>query len=72
MTEYLRKSDEPNFTVHGGSARVHPNAVTSTTDGTRRAQQGTQYRRRLTPQQTAEALAVLERFNLDDWGPTPN
>jgi hypothetical protein len=72
MTDYLHKSDEPNFTVHGGSARVHPNAVTSTTEETRRAQQATQYRRRLTPQQTAEALAVLEGFNLDDWGPTPN
>jgi len=69
MDEYLRESDDPTFTVHGGSARVHPNAVTATVDGSRRAQQSTQYRRRLTPEQAAEARAILEGFDLGDWGP---
>src|ERR1700689_1906300 len=71
MDEYLHESDDQTFTVHGGSARVHPNAVTSTIDGSRRAQQSTQYRRRLTPEQAAEARAVLDGFDLGDWGPPP-
>jgi hypothetical protein len=69
MSTYLHKSDDPQFTVHGGSARVHPNAVTATTGGTRREQQATQYRRRLSPEQAAEARAILERFDLGEWGP---
>lgn len=71
IEDYLRKSDDPKFTVHGGSPKVHPNAVTATTEGSRRDQQATQFKRRLTPEQAAEARAVLESFDLGDWGPPP-
>lgn len=71
IEDYLHKSDDPAFTVHGGSPKVHPNAVTATTDASRRDQQATQFKRRLTPEQTAEARAVLEAFDLGDWGPPP-
>ncbi len=69
MERYLAESEDPAFTVHHGTVKVHPNAVTATTSGSRREQQATQFTRRLTPQQTAEALAVLESFDLGDWGP---
>jgi hypothetical protein len=71
MEEYLQRSDDPGFTAHHGSASMHPNAVTATTDESRRKQQATQYKRRLTPEQVAEARSVLERFELGDWGPPP-
>jgi hypothetical protein len=71
VERYLHNSDDPRFTVHGGSKKVHPNAVTATTDQSRREQQSTQFKRRLTPDQTAEARAILNSFPLEDWGP-PN
>jgi hypothetical protein len=72
MTDYLRRSDEPDFVTHHGTAVVHPNAVTATTKQSRRAQQATQYQRRLSPGQTAEARAVLGAFDLGEWGiPAP-
>lgn len=69
MEHYLAESEDPGFTVHHGTVKVHPNAVTATTEGSRREQQATQFTRRLTPAQTAEAVAVLEAFDLGDWGP---
>jgi len=69
MAQYLTDSEDPKFTVHHGTVKVHPNAVTATTSGSRREQQATQFTRRLTPEQTAEALSVLEGFDLGDWGP---
>ncbi len=71
VEEYLHRSDDPSFTAHGGSANLHPNAVTATTDGSRRDQQATQFTRRLTTEQAAEARSVLESFDLGDWGPQP-
>jgi hypothetical protein len=71
MEDYLRKSDDPGFTVHGGSPKVHPNAVTATTESSRREQQATQFKRRLNPEQADEARRVLESFDLGDWGPPP-
>lgn len=68
MTEYLRKSDDPAFTVHGGSPRVHPNAVSATTSDSRRDQQASQFKRRLSPEQADEARAVLASFDLGEWG----
>ena len=69
MEEYVTSSDDPNFTVFGGSQRVHPNAATSTTGSSRRSEATTQFARRLTPAQVAEARAVLNEFPLGDWGP---
>jgi hypothetical protein len=69
MEEYVTKSDDPSFTVFGGSQRVHPNAATSTTGSSRRSEATTQFARRLTPAQLAEARAVLGEFPLGDWGP---
>lgn len=69
MERYLIELEDPKFTVHHGTVKVHPNAVTATTAGSRREQQATQFTRRLSPEQTAEALAVLETFELGDWGP---
>jgi hypothetical protein len=69
MEEYVTRSDDPNFTVFGGSQRVHPNAATSTTGSSRRSEATTQFARRLTPEQVAEARAVLAEFPLDDWAP---
>lgn len=68
MTDYLQKSDDPAFTVHGGSPKVHPNAVSATTSDSRRDQQATQFKRRLTPQQADEARSILASFDLGDWG----
>ena len=69
MEEYVTKSDDPGFTVFGGSQRVHPNAATSTTGSSRRSEATTQFARRLTPAQIAEARSVLAEFPLGDWGP---
>jgi hypothetical protein len=69
IEQYLTDSEDPKFTVHHGTVKAHPNAVTATTMGSRREQQATQFQRRLTPEQTAEALSVLETFELGDWGP---
>jgi hypothetical protein len=69
MEEYVTRSDDPNFTVFGGSQRVHPNAGTSTTGSSRRSEATTQFARRLTPAQVAEARAVLADFPLGAWGP---
>jgi len=69
MEEYVTRSDDPNFTVYGGSQRVHPNAATSTTGSSRRSEATTQFVRRLTSAQAAEARAVLSEFPLGDWGP---
>ena len=68
MAEYIVRSDDPAFTVYGGSQRVHPNAGSSTTGGSRRLQQSTQYLRRLTAEERSQAAAVLARFPLGDWG----
>ena len=69
MEEYVTKSDDPKFTVFGGSQRVHPNAATSTTGNSRRSEATTQFARRLSPAQVSEARAVLNDFPLGDWGP---
>ena len=69
MEEYITRSDDPSFTVFGGSQRVHPNAGTATTEGSRRLQQSTQYLRRMSGDEREQALAVLARFPLGDWGP---
>jgi hypothetical protein len=69
MEEYVTKSDDPGFTVYGGSQRVHPNAATSTTGSSRRSEATTQFARRLTALQIEEARAVLAEFPLGDWGP---
>ena len=71
MEDYLLRSDDPEFTAHHGTAAVHPNAVTATTSESRRLQQATQYRRRLSAEQTAEAREVLDAFDLGDWGSPP-
>ncbi len=68
MTDYLRKSDDPSFTVHGGTPKFHPNAVSSTTTDSRRDQQASQFKRRLTPAQADEAREVLASFDLAEWG----
>ena len=69
--EFLRKADDPTFVVHGGNARAHPNAHTSTETTARREQQSSQFRRRLTEDQIVEAHAVLAGFELGSWGPGP-
>jgi hypothetical protein len=68
MEDYIARSDDPGFVVYGGSQRVHPNAGSSTAAESRRTQQATQFRRRLSDVEVAEARAVLERFQLEDWG----
>ena len=65
--EYLRRSDDPDFTAHHGSSSVHPNAITSTSAESRRVQQATQYQRRFSAQQTADVRAVLRAFDLGEW-----
>jgi hypothetical protein len=47
---------------------VHPNAGSSTAAESRRTQQATQFRRRLNAEEVAEARAVLEQFQLEEWG----
>ena len=69
MEQYLLKSDQPGFTVHHGTAKLHPNAATATLPGRRREQQATQFKRRLSAAEVAEARAVLADFDLGEWGP---
>jgi hypothetical protein len=71
MADYLRRSDDPRFTAHHGTAAKHPNSVTATTGDSRRKQQATQYKRRLSREQVEEVRAVLSWFDLGDWGPPP-
>lgn len=68
MADYLRRSEEPGFAVHHGTARLHPNQVSATTSQSRREEQATQYKRRLSREQAAEACAILDRFDLGEWG----
>jgi hypothetical protein len=69
---YLEAADDPAFVVTGANPRSHPNQQTAAADGTsRRVQQATQYQRRLTPAQVAEALAVLQDLPLGAWGVQP-
>lgn len=66
---YLEAADDPAFVVTGANPLGHPNAQTAAADGTsRRVQQATQYRRRLTPTQVAEARSILEDLPLGEWG----
>ncbi|TMB91048.1 MAG: hypothetical protein E6J45_07360 [Chloroflexi bacterium] len=67
---YLRASDEPGFVVRGVSRPGrHPNEQTATDDGrSRRLQQSSQYKRRLSAEQVAEATAVLAAMPLGSWG----
>ena len=66
---YLEAADDPSFIVTGSNPRFHPNEQTAAADGTsRRVQQATQYQRRLTPTQVAEARSVLEDLPLGIWG----
>jgi hypothetical protein len=67
VDDYLARSDRPGFVVHGGNPRAHPNAVTATEHTSRRTQQATQFRRRLTDTEIDEARAVLEQFPLGSW-----
>jgi hypothetical protein len=69
MDEYLAKSDQPGFTVYGGT-RWEGNAVSATTTMSRRAEQASQYKRRLNPAEVAEVRAILARFPLGEWGPS--
>jgi hypothetical protein len=71
VEDYLDRSDRPGFVVHGGNPKAHPNAVTATESNTsRRAQQATQYQRRLSDPEIDEARDVLDRFQLGSWGPS--
>ena len=66
---YLQATDDPAFVVTGANPRSHPNQQTGAGDGTqRRVQQATQYQRRLTAAQIAEARAVLGDLPLGEWG----
>jgi Sulfotransferase family len=67
--EFLREADDPNFVVVGGHPKTHPNAITATEATSRRSQQGSQYKRRLSDDQISEARGVLEKFDLGAWGP---
>jgi hypothetical protein len=67
--DFLRRADDPSFVVHGGNPKAHPNAVTATERGSRRSQQDSQFKRRLTEAQIAEAYEVFAMFPLGDWGP---
>jgi len=65
---YLEAADDPSFVVTGANPRSHPNQQTSAADGSsRRVQQATQYQRRLTPAQIAEARSVLDDLPLGTW-----
>lgn len=65
---YLRATDDPDFVVTGANPRQHPNQATATAAGeSRRAQQSSQYRRRLSEADVAEARAVLADFPLGSW-----
>jgi hypothetical protein len=66
---YLQATDDPSFVVTGANPRSHPNRQTGAEDGTRRrVQQSTQYLRRLTTAQIAEARSVLADLPLGEWG----
>src|SRR6202140_3683650 len=66
---YLKAADDPSFVVTGANPRSHPNEQTAAADGTsRRVQQATQYQRRLTHAQVAEARSVLDDLPLGNWG----
>jgi|SRR5580700_1701819 hypothetical protein len=66
---YLDAADDPSFVVTGANPRSHPNQQTAGDDGAnRRSQQATQYQRRLTPAQIAEARSVLNDLPLGTWG----
>jgi Sulfotransferase family len=67
--DFLEKADDPKFVVHGGNPRAHPNAITATDGTSRRAQQASQFRRRLSDDDISEAHAILEAFDLGEWGP---
>jgi len=71
VDDYLTRSDDPSFVVHGGTARAHPNAVSATQPVRRRDQQESQFKRRLSEDQILEARAVLEAIPLGEWGPPP-
>jgi hypothetical protein len=69
---YLEAADDPAFVVTGANPRFHPNEQTAAPDGSsRRVQQASQYRRRLTAAQISEARSVLDDLPLGDWG-VPN
>jgi hypothetical protein len=66
---YLAATDDPSFVVTGANPRHHPNQATVTQAGqSRRLQQSSQYRRRLSEADVAEARAVLADFPLGTWG----
>jgi hypothetical protein len=67
--QFLREADDPGFVVHGGTARAHPNAVTATEGTSRRSQQGSQYRRRMSDEDIRRAREIVDRFDLGDWAP---
>lgn len=69
--DFLEQADDPNFVVHGGNPRAHPNAVTGTDGTSRRSQQASQFRRRLSDDEIVEAHGILARFELGEWGPQP-
>jgi hypothetical protein len=69
--QYLQRADDPNFVVHGGNPKAHPNAHTATESTNRRSQQASQFKRRLSEDQIVEAHGILERFQLGIWGPDP-
>jgi hypothetical protein len=68
---YLHAADDPGFVVRGHSRPGrHPNERSATGTGqSRRVEQTSQYRRRLTSAQIAEVTAVLADMPLGAWGP---
>ena len=69
--DFIEAADDPAFVVQGGATTTHPNAITSTDTTSRRVQQASQYRRRLNDDQIAEAMSIIDRFDLAEWGPRP-
>jgi hypothetical protein len=66
---YLEAADDPSFVVTGANPKSHPNEQTAAPGGvSRRIQQASQYSRRLTPTQVAEARSVLDDLPLGAWG----
>lgn len=69
VSAYLKAADDPSFVVTGANPRSHPNEQTGAPEGTsRRVQQASQYRRRLTAAQVDEARSVLDELPLGAWG----
>jgi hypothetical protein len=68
---YLQATDDPSFVVRGHSRPGrHPNERSATNTGqSRRLEQTSQYRRRLSPAQITEARAVLADMPLGTWAP---